>query len=52
MTLYEKVKKLFNEDKADDVLSCVEAVLRDAFGLDEVADHIKTARSQLEEGDE
>jgi hypothetical protein len=52
MILYDQVKKLFEKEKPDDVLSCVQAVLRDELGLVDVSDCIKDARELLEDEDE
>ncbi len=48
MTLYEQVKKLFEGNGTDDVLSCIEAVIRDELNLEDVSNCIKDAREQLE----
>lgn len=47
VSLQDKVKALFIEESIDDVLSCVQSALED-LGLNSVADHIRTARQQLE----
>lgn len=43
---------MFDNYGPDDVLSCIEAIIRDELRLREVSNHIKSARMQLDEVDE